>query len=99
MKKFIVVSICSLFFVTLHAQTVTVKKQQHRIKGENTDGYGADLDGKKESVTAAWNKFLKEVGKAKSVNDILTISEPALGATVYTKGIVYAASSGDEEKS
>ncbi|HEY5823150.1 MAG TPA: hypothetical protein VIT44_02220, partial [Cyclobacteriaceae bacterium] len=98
MKKFIVVSICLLFFVSLHAQTVTVKKQQDRVKGENTDGYGTDLEGKKEDISLAWSKFLKEVGKAKSLNDVLTISEPALGATVYPKGILYATSSGDQEK-
>jgi hypothetical protein len=98
MKKFIVVSICLLFFVSLQAQTVTVKKQQDRVKGENTDGYGADLEGKKEDISLAWGKFLKEVGKAKSMNDVLTISEPALGATVYPKGILYATSSGNQEK-
>jgi hypothetical protein len=103
MKKFIVVSICLLFFVSLQAQTVTVKKQQDRIKGENTDGYGTDLEGKKEDISLAWSKFLKEVGKGKSVNDVITINEPALGATVYPKGILYATSSvlpkeGDQEK-
>jgi len=98
MKKFIVVSICLLFFVSLRAQTVAVKKQQDRVKGENTDGYGTDLEGKREDITLAWNKFLKEVGKAKSMNDVLTINEPALGATVYPKGILYATSSGDQEK-
>jgi len=94
MKKFIVVSICLLFLVSLQAQTVTVKKQQDRIKGENTDGYGTDLEGKKEDISLAWSKFLKEVGKAKILNDVLTIGEPALGATVYPKGILYATSSG-----
>jgi len=98
MKKFIVVSICLLFFVSLQAQTVTVKKQQDRIKGENTDGYAADLEGKKEDISLAWSKFLKEAGKAKNLNDVLTINEPALGATVYPKGILYATSSGDQEK-
>ncbi len=100
MKKFIiVVSICTLFFVSLQAQTVAVKKQQDRVKGENTDGYGTELEGSKESVSAAWTKFLKEVGKGKTVNDMLTINEPALGATVYPKGILYATTSGNQEKS
>lgn len=103
MKKFIVVSICLLFFVSLRAQTVTVKKQQDRVKGENTDGYGTELEGKKEDISLAWGKFLKELGKGKNLNEVITINEPALGATVYPKGILYATSSalpkeGDQEK-
>jgi hypothetical protein len=99
MKKFTVALICSLFFISLQAQTVAVGKQQERIKGENTGGYGTALEGSKEDVGLAWTKFLKEVGKAKNMTEILTISEPALGATVYPKGILYATLSGDKEKS
>lgn len=99
MKKFIVVSICSLFFASLYAQTVTVNKQQDRVKGENTDGYGTELEGNKEDVALAWSKFLKDTGKAKNVNEVLTINEPVLGSAVYPKGILYATSSGNQEKS
>jgi hypothetical protein len=98
MKKFIVVYLC-VFFSTLHAQTVTVKKQAEKVKSETTEGYATELEGSKEDVSTAWNKFLKEVGKSKVTSDILTITEPALGATVYPKGIVYASSSGADEKS
>src|SRR6478736_1309966 len=98
MKKFIVVSICLLCFGSLWAQTVTVKKQPDRVRGENTYGYGTELEGKKEDISLAWGKFLKEVGKGKSLNDVIIINEPALGATVYPKGILYATSSGNQEK-
>jgi hypothetical protein len=98
MKKFILIYFCVLFS-TLHAQTVTVQKQGERVKGENTEGYGTELEGSKEAVSSAWNKFLKEIGKSKITSEILTITEPALGATVYPKGIVYATSSGSEQKS
>jgi hypothetical protein len=98
MKKFIIIYFCFLF-AALHAQTVTVQKQGERVKGENTEGYGTELEGSKEDVSNAWSKFLKEVGKSKVTSEILTITEPAIGAAVYPKGIVYATSSGTEQKS
>jgi len=98
MKKFIVGMTCFIFSSVLFAQTVTVSKQQDKVKGENTDGYGTELEGTRDEIASAWAKFLKETGKGKNTGDLITINEPALGATVYPKGILYATSSGGQEK-
>jgi hypothetical protein len=98
MKKFIVGFICSIFLSFSFAQTVTVNKQQDRVKGENTDGYGTELDGTKDEISIAWSKFLKEVGKGKSANDLIVINDPTIGTSLYPKCVLYATSSGGMEK-
>jgi len=98
MNKVINLLLCLSLFAA-HAQTVTVNKQQERIKGENTDGYATDLEASREEVNTAWTKFLRELGKVKSDGDILSISEPVIDGIIYKKGIVYAITSGSQEKS
>src|SRR6185503_7879415 len=39
-----------------------------------------------------------DIGKVKSPGGTITITEPAIGATVYAKGILYATVEGNEEK-
>jgi hypothetical protein len=80
------------------AQKVTVKKETQKIKNNSATGYQTELDGKVDDVTTAWNKFLKETGKGKSTGDMLVISEPTVGGTVYEKAILYATWSGIDGK-
>ncbi len=80
------------------AQKVTVNKKSERIKGETAEGYSTELEGKKEAVAAAWNRFLKDMGKIKSGSGYQFIENPALGGTVYNTGIMYFTTSGNEEK-
>jgi hypothetical protein len=73
------------------AQTVKVKTQQQRVKGENTDGFAVDLEGKRADVAASLAKYLKEIGKAKFLSsDPLVITDPVFNGTVYPKGAIYA---------
>jgi hypothetical protein len=73
------------------AQTVKVKTQQQRLKGENVDGFAVDLEGKRTDVAASLTKFLKEIGKAKFLSsDPLVITDPVFNGTVYPKGSIYA---------
>lgn len=72
------------------AQKVEVKKQTQKIKNETAQGFQTTLSGKPDNVTNAWTKFLREVGKGKSNGQTIVITEPAVGATVYEKGILYA---------
>lgn len=98
MKKVIsTLLLCSLF-VAVSAQKVTVNKQQERVRGENTDGYAVELDASREEVAAVWSKYLKELGKVKS-SDVLSIAEPVIGGVAYTKGVIYATTTGDDRKS
>ena len=100
MNKFAFLLIClgsSIFSVSL-AQTVIVKSKSEKVKGESSEGYTIELEGKKEEVNSAWNRFIKDIGKVKSIEGVATISEPAVGATVYSTGILYAIVEGTEEK-
>jgi hypothetical protein len=73
------------------AQTVKVKTQQQRVKGENVDGFAVDLDGKRADVTSSLTKYLKEIGKVKFLSsDPLVITDPVFNGTVYPKGSIYA---------
>jgi hypothetical protein len=73
------------------AQTVKVKTQQQRVKGENVDGFAVDLEGKRADVATSLAKYLKEVGKAKFLSsDPLVITDPVFNGTVYPKGSIYA---------
>lgn len=80
------------------SQKVTVNKKSEKIKGESAEGYSTELEGKKEAVAVAWGKFLKDMGKVKSGSGYQYIENPALGGTVYSTGIVYFNTSGNEEK-
>lgn len=98
MNKVILSILCFVFLHPAQAQTVTVKEKGEKVKGESATGYATELEGKKDDVEAAWNKFLKELGKVKNPGGLATITEPAIGGTVYSKGTLYATTEGNEEK-
>jgi hypothetical protein len=96
MKKFtVLLAMCITTFA--FSQKVTVSKKSEKIKGESAEGYGAGLEGSKESVAAAWSRFLKELGKVRSGSDYQYVEGPAMGGTVYQTGIVYATVDGNED--
>ncbi len=98
MKKFTI--FFALIITTVaYAQKVDVSKKSEKIKGESAEGYATELEGKKENIAAAWSRFLKDLGKVKSGTEYQYVENPALGGTVYTTGIIYGKSSGNEEKS
>lgn len=73
------------------AQTVLVKKQTEKVKGDNLEGFAAELEGKMGDVSPLWNKFLREVGRVKLFSsEPVIITEPNFNGTVYPKGIIYA---------
>ena len=98
MNKFSFLLICLCISTAALAQlTVVVKSKSEKINGASAEGYSSELQGKKEDVASAWSKFLKDIGKVKNPGGTITITEPAIGATVYPKGILYAAVEGNEE--
>ena len=98
MMKKLAIFLLLCVVVHVNAQKVTVNKKSEKIKGETAEGYRTELEGKKEDVTSAWNRFLKDLGKIRSGSDYLFIEGPAMGGTVYSTGVVYAQSGADEEK-
>jgi len=72
------------------SQSVVVKKQNEKIKGESGEGYSTDLEGKPSDVSSLWTKFLKEVGRVKLFSsDPVVVTDPNFNGTVYPKGIIY----------
>ncbi len=98
MNKFCLLLTGLTFFYHAQGQTVISKKQSDKVRNENAEGYEAALDGKRDEVSSSWSKYLKEIGKSRSSGDMFTITEPALGATVYEKGILYATVNGSDQK-
>ncbi len=96
MKKLLVV-FAFLFAFTAYGQKVTVSKKSDKVKGDAAEGYGTTLEGKKEDIVAAWNKYIRTLGKVKAGNDYQFVEGPAMGGTVYTTGILYAKSEGSHE--
>jgi hypothetical protein len=80
------------------AQTVTSAAQTMRIKGEEARGYGVNLEGKKDDISSAWGKFVKDLGKNRSGGDFITITEVVLNGTAYTKGTLYVKTEGNDQK-
>jgi hypothetical protein len=84
--KNLTVLILSFFiFAFAEAQTVKVKKENARVKGENTAGFEVNL----ESATAAevspsLVKFLKAYGKVKQSADGIVVNEPNIKGLAYT---------------
>ncbi len=96
MKK-LAIALCLCVTLTSFAQKVTVSRKSEKIKGEAAEGYRTELEGSKEDVEPAWNKFIKDMGKVRSGNDYSFIEKPVVGGTAYSSGVVYAESSGNDK--
>lgn len=97
LKKKLVILLCLCLSANAFAQKVTVNKRSEKIKGESAEGYRTELEGKKEDVSAAFSRFIKDLGKVKSGADYQYIEGPAMGGTVYNTGIVYVKTGGNAE--
>ena len=73
---------------TTFAQTVKVKKETARVKGENRDGYEVVLDGPYESIQEAFTKFLKTIGKVKQGDDGIIVNEPSVNGLAYKQPLL-----------
>lgn len=105
MNKFSLLLLLFLFTVaSAKAQTVTVNKQNEKVKSESIEVFATTLDGKKEDIQNAWVRYLKDMGKLKQgiipvSGSVMTVAEPIINTTPYTKGLVYASSREGEKSS
>jgi hypothetical protein len=88
MKKFTILVTMLGFVLSTFAQTVKVKKDEARIKGENLSGYAVDLDGKSEEVTISLTKYFKSLGKARQNDGFIALTESTINGVAY-KSPVY----------
>jgi predicted RNase H-like nuclease (RuvC/YqgF family) len=79
-----------LLCASLHAQKVTVAAQSEKVKGETVEGYGTALEGKKDAVSIAWVKFLKDIGKVRQSVDPMTITDPVFNGLTFSQGAIYS---------
>lgn len=89
MKKFTIIIAISFVTLSTFAQTVKVKKDEARVKGENLSGYAVALEGKAEDVTSSLTKYLKSLGKTRQGDGFITLAESTINGTAY-KSPVYA---------
>jgi ABC-type antimicrobial peptide transport system permease subunit len=90
MNKFFFSVLFILFIISAHSQTVSVFKEREKVKGESIEVYSISLDGKKDEISSAWNKFLKDIGKLKQSANPMTVSEPVISGTTYSSNVFYA---------
>jgi hypothetical protein len=88
MNKFFFFGTYLLISTATVAQTVTVKSRQETIKGDKVEGYGTELEGKKDDVQSSWIKYLKDIGKVKQSSPA-TVTEPVFNGLVFAKGVIY----------
>lgn len=90
MNKFLHLMLFSFGIGVAQSQTVTVNKQNEKVKNETIEVFVTSLDGKKEDIQSAWVRFLKDMGKLRQSGNPMTVSEPVINNTPFSKGIVYA---------
>jgi len=87
-KKVVLIAITLCISLCAVAQSIKVKKETSRIKGETTEGYGVELDGTVEEVTASMLKYFKSIGKVKQADGVIMLTE-SLSVGSNTKYPVY----------
>lgn len=90
MNKFFLSALFTAFALSAYSQTVTVTKQKEKVKSESIEVYAVTLEGKKDDIASAWNKYLKEIGKLKQSTTPMTVSEPVISTTTYSANVFYA---------
>jgi len=89
LKKFSVLAVLVILITgNSFAQTVKVKKETARVKGENMEGYEVTLDGPYESIQEAFTKFLKTIGKVKQGDDGIVVNEPSVNGLAYKQPLL-----------
>lgn len=81
-KKFILAIFCFLSAASL-AQTVKVKKETARIKGQNTEGIAVELAGTEEEVNTALLKYLKTFGKVRQSDGVFVLTDALVNGNTY----------------
>jgi len=88
LKKFFAVTAAVLISGSVIAQTVKVKKETARVKGENLEGYEVALEGSYESIQESFSKLLKTIGKVKTADDGIIVNEPSVNGLAYKQPLL-----------
>ncbi|MCI0751653.1 MAG: hypothetical protein L0Y35_07435 [Flammeovirgaceae bacterium] len=85
-KGFVILLAMGVIFSS-QAQIIEVKKEKERIKDSNTEGYAVDIETSAEDLTTALNRFLKNYGKTKQTDGLISVAEPIINGATYTTPI------------
>ncbi len=85
-KKFSFLVILTLLAFQLAAQSIKVKKEKARIKGENVEGYEVELAGSFNAIQSAFTKYLKTMGKVRG-GEPITLTGASLGTSSTTSTV------------
>jgi predicted RNase H-like nuclease (RuvC/YqgF family) len=99
MNKFLFFNLFLFISGIAHSQTVTVNKQNEKVKGETIEVFAVSLEGKKEDIKSSWIKFLKDMGKLRQLGSPMTVAEPVISETPFSKGVVYAGTNEGDKNS
>ena len=85
MKNLLLLTILTLpLFCPLNAQSVKVNPESIVIKGETAEGFEVILESSSNDVETQLLRYLKPVGKSKSVENVYAYSLPLLNGKNYT---------------
>ncbi len=79
-KKFLFLAIFSSLAISLPAQSIKVKKDKARVKGENVEGFEVELPGSYGAIHSDFTKFLKTFGKTRG-SDPINVTGATLGTS------------------
>lgn len=79
-KKFLFLAIFSSLAISLPAQSIKVKKEKARVKGENVEGFEVELPGSYGAIHSDFTKFLKTFGKTRG-SDPINVTGATLGTS------------------
>lgn len=96
MKKFIILVCIVVIAFQMNAQSVTVINSSQRLQGKNADGHSVEVEGSSQDVAVALNKFLKTVGRLKTDNSWLVITDATINGNHFSSPI-YATVNGKEK--
>lgn len=82
-KKFLILIILGSLVFPLQGQSIKVKKEKARIKGENIDGFEVELPGSYGDIHSDFTRFLKTFGKTRG-NDPINVTGASLGTSTTT---------------
>lgn len=85
-KKFMLLAIISSLAISLSAQSIKVKKEKARVKGENVEGFEVELPGSYGNIHSDFTKFLKTFGKTRG-SDPINVTGASLGTGTTTSPV------------
>ncbi len=85
-KKFLILVIFGSLAISLPAQSIKVKKEKARVKGENVEGFEVELPGSYGAIHSDFTKFLKTFGKTRG-SDPINVTGVTLGTGTTTSTV------------